>query len=297
MRLSYLVDIHVEDVSKLARLVVSVEVDMVLLGSCWIAQYAFFCPTPGLAAMPNARCPSCSKAFPNHTRLLQHMNQPRGRCVAGRILTNPRSFSFPDLHADSDTGGDDNDDWEDIDAGLDLPVNDMDIDLGLEAPDFTRETQIGEPDSFTEWYPGASVNYGGGHTFMDTFDADQFSSERQSNLFYPFASKAEWEFASWLANSGLSMAAIDKCLALDIVCSSPHSQRALTLYSRSNHFFFLFEQRKGFASSLSCCLLDLGGSVSLLNPSRPRNQTSNYSTETPSNVFNTLYTRRPSMDR
>ena len=54
MRLSYLVDIHVEDVSKLAHLVVSVEVDMVLLGSCQIAQYAFFCPTPGLAAMPNA---------------------------------------------------------------------------------------------------------------------------------------------------------------------------------------------------------------------------------------------------
>ena len=53
MHLSYLVDIHVEDISKLACLVAS-EVDMVLLGSCRIAQYAFFCPTPGhaLCAMP-----------------------------------------------------------------------------------------------------------------------------------------------------------------------------------------------------------------------------------------------------
>ncbi|KAI5985603.1 hypothetical protein EDD15DRAFT_2175709 [Pisolithus albus] len=52
---------------------------------------------------------------------------------------------------------------------------------------------------------------------MDAFDADPFSSERQHNLFYPFSSGAEWKFASWLANSGLSMAAIDKCLSLDVV--------------------------------------------------------------------------------
>ncbi|KIK15671.1 hypothetical protein PISMIDRAFT_114751, partial [Pisolithus microcarpus 441] len=62
-----------------------------------------------------------------------------------------------------------------------------------------------------------------GYTFMDMFNADPFSSERQHNLFYPFSSGAEWKFASWLANSGLSMAAIDKCLSLDVIKSQRFS--------------------------------------------------------------------------
>ena len=152
------------------------------------------------------------------------MNQPRGRCLTGRLLTEPHNFSFPDLDADDDVADDYNDDWQDIDLGHDRPVDDMDIDPGSdfveEAPNSTGETQTRERGPFIELYPGASANYGGGHTFMDTFDADRFSSERQDNLFYPFASKAEWEFASWLANSGLSMTAIDKCLSLDIVSFS-----------------------------------------------------------------------------
>ncbi|KAI6108121.1 hypothetical protein F5141DRAFT_974086, partial [Pisolithus sp. B1] len=36
--------------------------------------------------------------------------------------------------------------------------------------------------------------------------------------FYPFSSKTEWQFTSWLSNSGLSMAAIDEILSLDIAC-------------------------------------------------------------------------------
>ena len=152
------------------------------------------------------------------------MNQPRGRCLTGSLLTEPRNFSFPDLDADDDVIDDYDDDWQDIDLGHDGPVDDMDIDPGSDfvegAPNSTGETQTGEPGPFVELYPGASANYGRGRTFMDTFDSDRFSSERQNNLFYPFASKAEWEFASWLANSGLSMTAIDKCLSLDIICSS-----------------------------------------------------------------------------
>ena len=215
------------EVSKLVRLVLSAEVDMFVVVAVGLVRYALRklpdCPvvafsvllSPGLAAMPNIRCPSCCKTFPNNTRLLQHMNQPRGHCITGRLLTNTRSFLFPDLGADSDVGGgEDDDDWQYISQELDGSGFE-------EAPNFMGGTQIGDPDPFIECYPGASANYGRGHTFMDTFNADRFSSERQSNLFYPFSSKAEWEFASWLANSGLSMATIDKCLSLDIVCSSP----------------------------------------------------------------------------
>ena len=104
------------------------------------------------------------------------MNQPRGRCLTGRLLTEPRNFSFPDLDADDDVADDYNDDWQDIDLGHDRPVDDMDIDPGSdfveEAPNSTGETQTGEPGPFIELYPRASANYGHGHTFMDTFNAD-----------------------------------------------------------------------------------------------------------------------------
>ncbi|KAJ6564518.1 hypothetical protein B0H19DRAFT_1209885 [Mycena capillaripes] len=47
-----------------------------------------------------------------------------------------------------------------------------------------------------EYYKGATKTYGRGETFMDRFHQDQYSSERQTNLYYPFASAEEWEFAS-----------------------------------------------------------------------------------------------------
>ncbi|KIK15956.1 hypothetical protein PISMIDRAFT_114217 [Pisolithus microcarpus 441] len=83
------------------------------------------------------------------------------------------------------------------------------------------ETRSHEP--VTELYSGVSANYGRGYTFMDTFDVDPFLSECWHNLFYPFSSGAEWKFASWLANSGLSMAAIDECLSLDVIKSQRFS--------------------------------------------------------------------------
>ena len=66
-------------------------------------------------------------------------------------------------------------------------------------------------------YPGSAKVYGAGSNFMDQFDADQYSSERKENLYYPFTSRDEWELASYLLRSSLSMAAIDKFLKLSLV--------------------------------------------------------------------------------
>lgn len=66
-------------------------------------------------------------------------------------------------------------------------------------------------------YPGSAEVFGPGKNFMDHFDADQYSSERKEHLYYPFASRDEWEFASYLLQSNLSMAAIDKLLKLELV--------------------------------------------------------------------------------
>ena len=73
------------------------------------------------------------------------------------------------------------------------------------------------PSKFTEYYEGCSEAFPGGKTFMDVFETDQYSEERKENLYFPFASREEWQFASWLLRSRLSLAAIDSLLSLDLV--------------------------------------------------------------------------------
>jgi hypothetical protein len=70
---------------------------------------------------------------------------------------------------------------------------------------------------FTEFYPDASRTFGIGQTFVDVFDNDEFAEQRKEFLYYPFASKDEWELASFLLRSGLSMASTDKFLKLNLV--------------------------------------------------------------------------------
>ena len=74
------------------------------------------------------------------------------------------------------------------------------------------------PGKFTEAYEGCSEAFPGGWSFIDRFSEDQYTDERQQNLYFPFASQEEWQFASWLLHSHLSLAAIDSLLSLDIVC-------------------------------------------------------------------------------
>jgi hypothetical protein len=75
-------------------------------------------------------------------------------------------------------------------------------------------------ESFTEFFAGAGKAYRGGKTFMDVFWEDKYSTMRTENVFYPFASRNDWQFASWLTRSGLSMAAIDTLLSLEFVSLS-----------------------------------------------------------------------------
>ena len=71
-----------------------------------------------------------------------------------------------------------------------------------------------------EFYPGAGICYGRGQTFLDNFSADAFSEVRNEYLYYPFASRRDWEVGSWLMWSGLSMAAVSEFLAMDFVSYS-----------------------------------------------------------------------------
>ncbi|KIM50983.1 hypothetical protein SCLCIDRAFT_33832 [Scleroderma citrinum Foug A] len=79
--------------------------------------------------------------------------------------------------------------------------------------------------SSIEYFPGAAKMYSGGSTFLDKFDTDEFSSCRSSNIYYPFASRGDWQLGSWLLRSGLSMSAMDTLLSLDLIKALPLSFR------------------------------------------------------------------------
>ncbi|KAG6826751.1 hypothetical protein H0H92_014591, partial [Tricholoma furcatifolium] len=80
----------------------------------------------------------------------------------------------------------------------------------VEENNFPAESSSNHSPSTTEsqsttrvQYQGASRVYEGGNTFMDSFNSDKFNEERKDNLYYPFASKDEWELSSFLMESGL----------------------------------------------------------------------------------------------
>lgn len=69
-----------------------------------------------------------------------------------------------------------------------------------------------------EFHPTAADTYGVGKTVLDEIhESDQFAKQRGENVYFPFASKEDWEMGAWLIQSGLSMAEIDKFLKLSIV--------------------------------------------------------------------------------
>lgn len=80
-----------------------------------------------------------------------------------------------------------------------------------------------EPELRQEYYPGAGICYGRGRSFLDNFSADAFSEIRKEYLYYPFASRRDWEVGSWLMRSGLSMAAVSEFLAMDFVSCNLNS--------------------------------------------------------------------------
>jgi hypothetical protein len=115
----------------------------------------------------------------------------------------------PLLHVDYDMANSPTIDMNNADDDFDMagsgdPVNNFEIhDAG---------------SGFIDTHPNAAKVYRtDGRTFMDNFDQDTHTEKRIDNVYYPFASRSEWELASFLLGSNLSMTAIDKFLSLDLV--------------------------------------------------------------------------------
>jgi hypothetical protein len=132
--------------------------------------------------------------------LRKHRNQREGHLSEGQ----------PDLHHEE----------EDLAAA---PVQAVPEHSEFEGMEIDNQVEVegvaasGNQGPIIEVFEGASKTYGNGTTFMAQFDYDRFANERTANLYYPFASREEWELASFLLCSSLSMHAIDTFLSSDLV--------------------------------------------------------------------------------
>jgi hypothetical protein len=228
------------------------------------------------------RCPSCSKVLPSDNAVLRHLNQPTSRCFGwvdnlvqiGELLeqnseeknirTSPKS---PELANWQPTG-----EWSALDDEMDVDRREPELDSGT-----------------LEEFPGAARVFAHQqNSFLDHFDRDQFSQERRTNLYYPFASRADWEFGLWLTRSGLSMAAIDSLLSLELV--SFHVTR-LPVPVTKVHIFrsrrspSLFGRHRSCVDSSSFFPRDPNGDVVLFQPKYQRSHQFGYFTATRLNAW------------
>jgi hypothetical protein len=155
---------------------------------------------PSHRASTIERCPSCGRAFTNGTAVLKHLNHPKSSCSHAWIQVPPPQDTDQTSPQPNESWAPDPD-WIDYESPMNMDSSTNDC----------------APGPFCELFPGASATYGQGETFLDYFDQDEHAPKRRKNLYYPFASEAEWEFAAFLHHSGLSTRAINSFFSLQIV--------------------------------------------------------------------------------
>ncbi|KAG1733957.1 hypothetical protein EDB19DRAFT_1896533 [Suillus lakei] len=99
------------------------------------------------------------------------------------------------------------------------------LDLNFDRLAMSSSSQTTQ-SAITDYFPGTAETYGIGYTFLGLFNTDENSVYRKTNLYYPFSCKEDWEIASWLLCSGLSMGKIDTFLSLEMIKGLPLSFRS-----------------------------------------------------------------------
>ncbi|KAJ7826831.1 hypothetical protein B0H13DRAFT_2241080 [Mycena leptocephala] len=183
--------------------------------------------------MAKCRCPICNKPCKSNTALLQHLNQPRSRChpsLHPSVLGASRRVQNWGVKRPQVPANDDDSPMDvDTDYNVSLFVS-PDEDSAMDYSDPATPSSTGP---VKDYYKGAAKTYGRGDTFLDKFHKDQYREERQSNLYYPFASADEWELASYLTRSNMTIADTDEFLNLRLTSKMDLSfQTAKDLRSR-----------------------------------------------------------------
>jgi hypothetical protein len=223
-----------------------------------------------------AYCPHCGKSFKDNIRVQNHLNQPYSACLIHynelleintgllkQLDGNPQSTLLqptnPDVEAPASGYGSHGEGTQ-----PDFAPMDMDVDFSEEPVNAPRtpstSATTSHPDVppacyFKECYPNSSETYGPGSTFMDLFDQDTHSEERKFNIYYPFASRDEWELACFLLQSNLSLASTDKFFKLTLV--SWYSSSYNPVYKNIHRFRILayhFKMPKTLETELKCFL-------------------------------------------
>src|ERR1700678_1534307 len=173
------------------------------------------------------RCTRCHRNFRDRKGLLCHMNHPFAACYSHFQEVADLTDDLQRYKNKNTQNKNDNGNMQSMDLGPD-----MDVDATFTEYDNSAGENDWSMDGgvFIEEYEGAAKGYGTGTTFMDEFDRDQYSGERIKNLYYPFASRNEWEFAAFLLRSDLSMASIDSLLSLNLVRLATHKSITCNSY-------------------------------------------------------------------
>ena len=133
-------------------------------------------------------------------------------------------------------------------------------------------------------FEGCREMFPGGKTFMDDFWANQYTEERCDNVYYPWASKQEWAFASWLLCSHLSMVAINTLLSLDVISKTFSLVHSL-ISCRSNLLHCPFALQKSSVPKLKYFHQGQSGYVKPSSPSIPSSSHFIYFIPIQSSVF------------
>ena len=166
-------------------------------------------------------CPSCGKGyFKDAASVAMHMSQPTSGCNnwINDLVHLQEELDFPSASMSGDPHPS-----ASHSHSSDLPAtgayhNDPDA-MSINAHDLYEPFSV--PNTLIEdHFLGAAQTFGEGQTFLDKFNMDKFSLYRRENMYYPFASRLEWQLALWLLHSGISMSAIDEFLSLKIVSFS-----------------------------------------------------------------------------
>lgn len=162
------------------------------------------------------QCPLCCRnGFSTHEAVARHMSQPRSGCstwieevIRLKTIIQPSEDDPINVNQESFV----HDDY--YSASYD------DTNIQAAGGLFEEEHVPASHNEFLDLFPGSAEVYEGGYTFLGLFDADENSAHRVHNPYYLFSGRKEWEVASWLLRSGLSMGKIDLFLSLEMVSSA-----------------------------------------------------------------------------
>jgi hypothetical protein len=166
-------------------------------------------------------CSRCGKRFANEASVHNHQRQSSSNCWKAYSLLLQQLSVETNVQSSSTSTYTPPPFEVDMDPPPLMPSFSPEVDMETgdinDQPPRQGAALPALPSFHTEFFQGASKVFGSGETYMDLFSKDKHAAARTTNLYYPFASQAEWELASFLLKSNLSRVAIDQFLKLEFV--------------------------------------------------------------------------------